>query len=186
MNNLFYRSSLNWNNYYTHSNSTIRLWDKFDKHSLVFAVVGWVGFEHKIEPSGPVPRRLKFHPPISSGPVCSQEPKYWNRGSQPPEESEERTSLGRLYTSHLEGQNAKEEGRDVQVKRKGDIQIKYPSLLHSMHRTNSASRINGRMTPEQCSHNLQHILPPPTKLWWDENIKEDHWLYKWRVEMHLK
>ena len=135
-----------WNNYDTHSNSTIRLWDKFDKHSLVFAVVGWVGFEHKIEPSGPVPRSLKFHPPISSSPVCSQEPKYWNRGSQPPEESEERTSLGRLYTSHLEGQNAKEEGRDVQVKRKGDIQIKYPSLLHSMHRTNSASRINGRMT----------------------------------------
>ena len=42
----------------------------------------------------------------------------------------------------------KEWGTDVQVKRRGDFQAKYPSPPHSMHCTNSTSRINGKMTPK--------------------------------------
>ena len=56
-----------------------------------------------------------------------------------------------------------ERGRDVQVKRKGDFQAKYLLPRHSMHCTNSASRIYCKITPKQYSHNLQHTLPPPTK-----------------------
>ncbi|KAK9997290.1 hypothetical protein SO802_021976 [Lithocarpus litseifolius] len=56
-----------------------------------------------------------------------------------------------------------ERGRDVQVKRKGDFQAKYPSLPHSMHCTNSTGHTNCRMTPEQYPHSLQHTLPPPAK-----------------------
>ena len=43
---------------------------------------------------------------------------------------------------------AKKGRRDVQVKKGGGFQIKYPSPPYSIHCTNSTSRINGRMTPE--------------------------------------
>ena len=42
-------------------------------------------------------------------------------------------------------------------------EIKYSLLPHSMHCTNSAGCINGRITPEQYPHSLQHILPSLTK-----------------------
>ena len=83
-------------------------------------------------------------------------------------------------------QNTKEWGRNVQAKKKGNIQVKYPLPPHSMHCTNSAGRINRRMTPEQYPHNLQHILPPLVKPWWDKHPKKDQWLYRWRVGMQFR
>ena len=56
-----------------------------------------------------------------------------------------------------------ERGRDVQVKRRGDFQKKYPSPPHLMHCTNSTGCINCRMTLKQYPHNLQHTLPLPAK-----------------------
>ena len=66
-------------------------------------------------------------------------------------------------SSFLFGFHKKKTLNNVQVKKTGNIQEKYPSPLHSMHYTNLVGRINDRMTPEQYPHNLQHILPPPAK-----------------------
>ena len=60
-------------------------------------------------------------------------------------------------------QNNVEGSRNVQVMKKENIQVKYPSSPHSMCCINSASRINSRMTLEQYSHSLQHILSPLAK-----------------------
>ena len=70
---------------------------------------------------------------------------------------------GIKHATWTKRQNNKEGGRDVQAKKKGNIQVKYPSPLHSIHYTNSVSRINSRMTLEQYPHSLQYILPPPAK-----------------------
>ena len=45
-------------------------------------------------------------------------------------------------------QNTEEGLRDVQVKKKGNIHVKYPLPPHSIHCTNLAGRINSRVTFE--------------------------------------
>ena len=69
---------------------------------------------------------------------------------------DQRMTIKSIMTGAGEGR------RDMQVKKGGNFQVKYPSPLYSMHCTNSIGHINGRMTLtlEQCPHSLQHILSP--------------------------
>ena len=58
---------------------------------------------------------------------------------------------------------AEEGSSGIQTREGGSFQIKHTSPPHLMHYTNSAYRINDRMTFEQCLHSLQPTLPPPIK-----------------------
>ena len=76
----------------------------------------------------------------------------------------ERSSGNVEQVSCTRRQNTEEDGRDVQAKKNGNIQIKQPSPPHSIQCIKLASRINGGMTLEQYRHSLQHIFPPPANL----------------------
>ena len=65
-----------------------------------------------------------------------------------------------------------EEGsRDVQATHGGSFQIKHPSPLPLMHYTYSTSRINDKMTLEQCPYTLHPTLPPQAKQWWNKYLR---------------
>ena len=53
-----------------------------------------------------------------------------------------------IWTTQAIGLKIEEGSRDMQATQGGNFQIKHPSPLHLMHFTNSANRINGKMTPE--------------------------------------
>jgi len=73
------------------------------------------------------------------------------------------SSGNRGQTTKAIGLKAEEGSRGMQAREGKSFQIKHPSPLHLMHCTNSAYRINGRITPKQCPHNLQPTLPPPAR-----------------------
>ena len=115
------------------------------KHS-----VRGVRFEHRIVPRGSNPRRWK-------SPSSHQ---FWPntliraRVLKLKKLIARRRNIPRKASSKPLGPKDKiPRGRDVQVKKKGNFQVKYPPP-HLMHCTNSTGHINSRMTPEQYHHNL--------------------------------
>ena len=109
--------------------------------------------------------KLPFYPPcevkcrLQMG--CQQSPRIeFEKADHPKSEH----SLGGLeQATWTKRQNIEEGGRNVQAKKKGNIQVKYPLPPYSIHCTNSADCINVKMIPKQYPHSLQHILRPPAK-----------------------
>ena len=75
--------------------------------------------------------------------------------------------------------------RDRQAMQGESFQIKYSSLPHLIHCTNSVSRINDKVTLEQYLHTLYPTLPPPAKQWWDKYLWKDQHPPSGRQECHL-
>ena len=75
----------------------------------------------------------------------SIETKEANRPRSP---KSEHSLEGFKQATWTKRQNTEEGLRDVQVKKKENIQVKYSLPLHSIHYTNLADNINGRVTLE--------------------------------------
>ena len=138
----------------------------FKKKIVAHKNVGWLRFEHGILPSGSDSRRRKAQLLISSAQFIDKSPGLETKEVDHLRSSRNKQSLeGFRQATWTKRQNTEKWSRDVQIRKSGSFQAKYSSPPHLMHCINLAGHINGRMTPEQYPHSLQHVLPPPTKPW---------------------